>query len=248
MLLKSFVPSCFLIALLSFTETQVFAEDLSDENELLQAALQPVGVLSIGREVMELGEVTQGTPVTVKFPYTVTGKGPIKILGIHEDCGCLSTSVKPGDFLHQGATGEFVVVLDTKAFSGAIDKTIMLMTDQDRSQRIARLRIRAKVRQMVSLSPPLVRFDFTNGSKDAVKEAVVAVRRLAGQTLNIEKVDFNKDNLEVDVEPVRDSWQVRIRWKGDAPVQPFQEMIRISAGPPYGDLQIPVLGHVGTKR
>ena len=75
----------------------------------------------------------------------------------------------------------------------------------------------------------------------------MAVRRLAGQTLNIEKLEFNKDNLDVDVEPVSDSWQVRIKWKGDVPVQPFQEMIRISATPPYGDLQIPVLGHVGTK-
>jgi hypothetical protein len=237
----------FLIAMFLLGESRIFGDPLMDEKELVEAALQPVGTLAVRQEVVDLGEVLQGTPVKAKFSYSVLGKGPVKILGTHEDCGCLSSTARPGDSLQAGSTGEFEVTLDTKAFFGPINKTILLLTDQDKTRRITRLRIRAKIRQMVTLSPPLVRFDFATASKDASREAVVAVHRLSNQTLNIEKVDFNEDNLDVDVEPVKDSWQVRIRWKGDVPVQPFQEMIRISAGPPYGDLQIPVLGHVGTK-
>lgn len=227
----------------SASETKTAAKD---ESDLLQAALQPIGTLFVSNPNADLGELSQGSSVEVKFPYQVRGNGPVKILGLHEDCGCLSTSLTAGQSLAKASAGEIKVRLDTKAFSGPIDKTILIMTDDTRSNRMKRLRIRAKIRQMVSLSPPLVRFDFAQGNPRP--EAVVAVRRLAGQTLNIEKLDFNKDNLSVDVEPVRDSWQVRIKWKGNVPVQPFQEMIRISATPPYGDLQIPVLGHVGRNR
>lgn len=241
-----------LVSLLPFivSSNRVMAQELPEngkrvlnEDEILQAALQPVGKLLFSHPTVELGEITQGSTIVAKFPYRIDGKGPVKILGIHEDCGCLSTSVKPGQYLALGEQGEISVSLDTKAFRGPVDKMIMIMTDESRSSRLQRLRIRGRIKPMVSLSPPLVRFDFAKGEESP--EALVAVHRLAGQTLNIEKVEFNKDNLEVNVEPARDSWQVRIKWKGEVPVQPFQEMIRISAAPPYGNLQIPVLGHVG---
>ncbi len=219
--------------------------DRQREDELLRATLQPVGRFLVANPTLDLGELIQGSSVEVKFPYRVEGNGPVKILGLHEDCGCLSTSLKPGQYLENSTSGEITVQLDTKAFAGPIDKTILVMTDEPQNRRMTRLRIRAKIRQMVALSPPLVRFDF---SRNPSPEALVSLKRLAGQTLNIEKLDFNKDNLDVDVEPVRDEWQVRIRWKGEVPVQPFQEFIRISADPPYGQLQIPVLGHVGEIR
>ncbi len=223
------------------------AQDVNEsyDNELVQAALQPVGTLNVPNSTIELGELMQGSSVDVRFPYEVSGQGPVKILGLHEDCGCLSTSLRPGQYLPERSRGEIKVTLDTKSFSGPVDKSILLMTDGSKANRMARLRIRAKIRPMVSLNPPLVRFDF---SQDKTQEVVVALAKLSSQTLNIEKVDFNKDNLDVDVEPVRDMWQVRVKWKGQVPVQPFQEIIRISASPPYGNLQIPVLGHVGAKR
>ncbi|RZA10386.1 MAG: DUF1573 domain-containing protein [Proteobacteria bacterium] len=221
------------------------ADRVDSEDDLVQAVLQPVGSLVVKNATVELGELNQGASVEVRFPYGVSGDGPVKILGVHEDCGCLSSSLRPGQFLTQGTNGEVKVTLDTMAFAGPIDKTILVMTDEPRATRLHRLRIKAKIRRMVQINPPLVRFDWTK--EQLPEEAVVTVRRLAQQTLSIEKVDFNRDNLDVDVKPVADSWQVRIRWKGDAPVQPFQEMIRISAGSPYGNLQIPVLGHVNAK-
>lgn len=213
------------------------------DDDLLQATLEPRGNLILLDSIQEIGEVTQGSSVTVKFPYRVEGKGPVKILGIHEDCGCLSMSVKAGQHLSAGNKGEFIVSLDTTAFVGPVDKTILIMTNETRSRSMERLRIRGRIKQMVALNPPLVRFDFAKG--EVKPEALVALRRLAGQTFSVEKLEYNRDNLEVNVEPARDSWQVRIKWKGGVPVQPFQEMIRISAAPPYGNLQIPVLGHVG---
>lgn len=218
----------------------------ADESELIQAGQQLVGKLVIRNPTVDLGEVLQGASVVVRFPYTVEGKGPVTILGLHEDCGCLSTSIKPGQVLPEGTSGEINVTLDTKAFSGQIDKAILIMTNNDRRTRVKNLRIRARIRTMVSLTPPLVRFDFASGAK--TPEAFVAVRRLASETLDIEKIEFNKDNLDVEVEPLSDRLQLRIRWKGKVPLQPFQEMIRISAKPPYGDLQIPVLGTVAAKR
>lgn len=220
-------------------------EGADNEDDLIQAVLQPVGNLDFSKSSVDLGELLQGASVEVRFDFEVRGDGPVKILGVHQDCGCLTSSLKPGQFLSAGSKDFLKLTLDTKSFAGPIDKTIMIMTDEPKAKRLHRLRIKAKIRQMVSISPPLVRFDWTKS--DTVSETVVTVRRLAQQTLNIEKVDFNRDNLDVDVEPAADSWQLRIRWKGNAPVQPFQEMIRITAAAPYGDLQIPVLGHVNAK-
>ncbi len=231
----------FALAMTLSGPVAIAAEDDS-ENDLIQAALQPVGHMDIANTHVDLGELSQGSSVEVRFPYTVEGEGPVKVLGVHEDCGCVSSSLKPGQFLKAGTKDFIKIVLDTKSFAGSIDKTILIMTDEKKPDQLHRLRIKAKIRQMVTLSPPLVRFDWTKGNK--VAESIVIVRRLAQQTLNIEKVEFNRDNLDVDVEPLDDSWKVHIRWKGEVPVQPFQDMIRISAGAPYGNLQIPVLGHV----
>lgn len=231
------------LAAVLLSATPLLAAGTDDsEDDLIQAVLQPVGRLSIADTSVNLGELSQGAPAEVRFPFVVGGDGPVKILGIHQDCGCLSSSLRPGQFLTLGTKDFISVHLDTKAFAGPIDKTILVMTNEPKNARLHRLRIKAKIRQMVSISPPLVRFDWTK--TDKVSESIVTVRRLAQQTLNIEKIDFNRDNLDVDVEPAADSWRVRIRWKGDVPVQPFQELIRISATAPYGNLQIPVLGHV----
>jgi len=238
------VLSC--TAALLWNASSVYAQVDDSENNIVQAVLQPVGRLDVTEGRIDLGEVTQGSSVEVRFAYTVSADGPVKILGVNEDCGCISSSLKAGQYLQPGTKDFIKVVLDTKSFAGSIDKTVMILTDEKKPDRLHRLRIKAKIRQMVSISPPLVRFDWTQDTK--VSESVVVVRRLQQQTLNIEKVEFNRDNLDVDVEPQDDSWKVHIRWKGDAPVQPFQEMIRISAGAPYGDLQIPVLGHVNAKR
>lgn len=233
------------LSLLLILPDMALAASEDSEDDLIQAVLQPVGSLDFAKSSVELGELLQGASVEVRFDYEVRGDGPVKILGVHQDCGCLTSSLKPGQFLNPGSKDFLKLTLDTKSFAGAIDKTIMIMTDEPKATRLHRLRIKAKIRQMVAISPPLVRFDWTKG--DTVSETIVTVRRLAQQTLNIEKVDFNRDNLDVDVEPAADSWQLRIRWKGNAPVQPFQEMIRITAAAPYGDLQIPVLGHVNAK-
>ncbi len=231
-------------AILATSPILAAAED--SEDELIQAVLQPVGVLNVSNTTVELGELAQGSSVEVRFPFVVEGDGPVKVLGVHEDCGCLSSSLRPGQFLMPGTKDSVRVILDTKAFAGPIDKTIMILTDEPKDNRLHRLRIKAKIRQMVAIVPPLVRFDWTKAQN--VGETIVTVRRLAQQTLNIEKVDFNRDNLDVDVTSAADSWQVRIRWKGDVPTKAFQEMVRITAGPPYGNLQIPVLGYVNAKR
>lgn len=234
-------------AVLLLTAGSGFAVPAADsEDDLIQAVLQPTGTLRIANSSVDLGEISQGASVEVRYPFVVEGDGPVKILGINQDCGCLSSSLHPGQFLALGSKDFIGVTLDTKSFAGPIDKTILVMTDEPKGDRLHRLRIKAKIRQMVAISPPLVRFDWTKGDK--VNEAIVTVRRLAQQTLNIEKVDFNRDNLDVDVEPMQDSWRVRIRWKGDVPVQPFQEMIRMTAAAPYGNLQIPVLGHVNVAQ
>lgn len=226
-------------------ETRVFAEDNENEAELIEAVTQPVGRFSVINSTVELGELSQGSSVEVRFPFKVEGVGGIRILGVHEDCGCLTSSLRPGQTLEQNAAGEVKVTLDTMAFAGPIDKTILIMTDESKGDRMHRLRIRAKIRRMVIVTPPLVRFDWTKGNSP--QDTVVTVRRLAQQSLKIEKLEFNRDNLDVDVQPAADSWQIRIHWKGGVPVQPFQEMIRITAGSPYGNLQIPVLGHVNAK-
>ena len=237
-------PSFTALALFLTASAALSAPVDDNEDDLIQAVLQPTGHLNIANGSVDLGELSQGAAVEVRFPFAVDGDGPVKILGINQDCGCLSSSLRAGQFLTPGTKDFIRVTLDTKSFAGSIDKTILVMTDEPKSDRLHRLRIKAKIRQMVAISPPLVRFDWTKGDK--VNETIVTVRRLAQQTLSIEKVDFNRDNLDVDVEPVQDSWRIRIRWKGDVPVQPFQDMIRITAAAPYGNLQIPVLGHVNT--
>ena len=165
----------------------------------------------------------------------------IYILGVHEDCGCLTTSIRAGQVLAPGTSGSVKVQLDTQAFTGSVDKSLIILTNENKQQRVHKLRIKTRIRKTINIEPPLVSFDWKDKNKEQ-SEVLLRVSSPERQGLHIEKIDYNLDLLDVAFRQVNDAWEVTVKWKGPQPEQPIQEFLKITAD--RGHWSVPVVGGV----
>lgn len=212
---------------------------LDSEEHIVRAVLEPVGRLRWEKTVQVAGELPQGSLYEFNFPFHVEGNGPIRILGVHEDCGCLTSSIQAGQVLESGTTGLVNVKLDTRVFAGSVDKMVIILTNEEKQQRVHRLRIKAKIRKTINIDPPLITFDW-NGKAAEQPEARVRVSSAERMGLHIEKIDYNLDLLDVDYQKVNDAWEVKVKWKGPQPEKPVQEFLKITGN--NGSWSVPVVG------
>jgi hypothetical protein len=208
------------------------------ENEvsLMEAIRGTVGSLRFDSYNQSRGPVKQGDPLEFRFPYREEKGAPVRILGIHQECGCVSQSLRAGQDIGQGSKGELVVKVDTTRFIGNFDKEVVILTNEDR-ERPHVFRMRATIERLISLAPPVVQLD-----DEAVK---VRVKAASKQTLHIEKVLYNEDTLEVQLYPVHEAWDVVVRWKGEAAPDKMNETIELLMDGPVRNVKIPVVGARG---
>ncbi len=209
-------------------------------DEKLAAALEePLGELSLPVTALDRGSVQQGETLFFEFPYKVSSTGSVRILGIHQECGCLSESLKPGTKLEAGSEGVIRVQADTSHFVGNFDKKITIITDEADNEAHV-FRVRAKIDQSLSWQPALVELDLAKVG-DERKFAKVSIRNVSKQSLHIEKLRYNEDNLEVVKSPMGDGWELLVRWKGEKPRKAWAETIEISTDGVVKTFKIPVV-------
>jgi len=208
------------------------------ENEisLTEAIRGEVGALRFTYYAQDRGAVKQGDQLEFRFPYREEKGASVRVLGLHQDCGCMSQSFTAGQELAQGASGELLVKVDSSRFIGAFDKEFVILTNEDR-ERPHVFRMRANIERLITVSPPVVQL-----ADQAVK---VRVKTASKQTLHIEKVLYNEDTLEVKMYPVQEAWELVVRWKGEAAPAKMDEMIELLMDGPVRNVKIPVVGARG---
>ncbi|WP_176736314.1 DUF1573 domain-containing protein [Oligoflexus tunisiensis] len=207
-----------------------------NETSLMEAIRGEVGSLRFDSYNQTRGSVKQGDPLEFRFPYREEKGAPVRVLGLHQECGCVSQSLHAGQDLGPGVQGELVVKVDTTHFIGGFDKELVILTNEDR-ERPHVFRMRATIERLITMAPPVVQLD-----DEAVK---VRVRAASKQTLHIEKVLYNEDTLEVQVYPVQGAWEVVVRWKGEAAPDKMNETIELLMDGPVRNVKIPVVGARG---
>ncbi|HYX40014.1 MAG TPA: DUF1573 domain-containing protein [Oligoflexus sp.] len=208
------------------------------ENEIsLTAAVRgEVGSLRFSSYNQDRGPVKQGDRLEFRFPFSEEKGAAVRILGIHQECGCLSQSLKAGQDLAQGTSSELVVKVDTTHFLGDFDKEVVILTNEDRDRPHV-FRMKAKIERLITVSPPVVQLD-----ERAVK---IRVKTASKQTLHIEKVVYNEDTLEVQAYPVQEAWELVVRWKGESAPANMNETIELLMDGPVRNVKIPVVGARG---
>ena len=81
----------------------------------------------------KFGNVERGVQLHHNFKFTNKGDGELKIIGVHSSCGCTVTDIDSDKVYAPGESGILRVQLDTTDFSGDLNKTVTVMTDQKRN-------------------------------------------------------------------------------------------------------------------
>jgi uncharacterized membrane protein/protein-disulfide isomerase len=105
--------------------------------------------------VVDLGTVTRGEPLTRRVTFANTGSAPLTITKIKASCGC--TTVKGWEqTVAPGQQGSFELKLDTAKFMGPVSKTVDV--ESNASNGTVRLSLKASVWSPVTVHPPMVSF------------------------------------------------------------------------------------------
>ena len=81
-------------------------------------------------DVIDFGNVTQGSEQIRTFKFTNTGTAPLVIQSIKGQCGCTSIPDSwPKDPIPPGGTGTFQVKYDTTVRVGMFDKKIIITSN-----------------------------------------------------------------------------------------------------------------------
>lgn len=95
-----------------------------------QAPATNGAAITFEAEVIDFGNVVQGTEQIRTFSFTNTGTAPLIISSIKGQCGCTSIPDSwPKDPIPPGGTGTFQVKYDTSVRVGMFDKKIIVTSN-----------------------------------------------------------------------------------------------------------------------
>ena len=92
-------------------------------------------VISWKAETIDVGQIPQGTPKTIKFEFTNSTSKPVLITNVRASCGCTATDYSK-ESIAPGKTG-YVNAIYNAAGVGAFTKTVTVTTsDSDSSKQL----------------------------------------------------------------------------------------------------------------
>lgn len=212
----------------------------SAEDELSAAYQEKIGTLNFSSYFQDLGLVKQGTILEFRFPYQEMNDAAVQILGIHEECGCMSQSLAAGQVILGKAKGVLVIKADTSHFTGNFDKQVMILSNEERDRPHV-FRLRAKIEKQLVVYPPIV--EITKASRALDKnEFRIKLRSLGPEKFDIEQLIYDEKNFLVDYYPVESAWELYVRWKADPTPGSMNETIEVLTNGTVKSFKIPVMG------
>lgn len=135
------------------------------------------------------GTVYRGQKVHGDFQFINVGKNPVKILGIHNPCGCTLKQSTVSNSYSPGQRGNLRVSFDTSHFRGSFHKEILLSVVAEKKQLLVPLRISAHVIEEITAKPPIIAFTPKEVAAQKIHWVTVDFKKLKNRRYT---VDFDK--------------------------------------------------------
>jgi hypothetical protein len=166
----------------------------------------------------DFGKVIQGEMLKHVFSFTNQGSTTLEILGLEPSCGCQAASMSTKQ-IRAGQSGQIDVSVDTAGLTGAIDKSVTVITNDPRRSSVS-LSVRAEVQPEISVSSPSIYFESTPKGKEVSREVIITVQ--AERSIKILGAESTDESVKAKLEPVPDSNGKKVRLiatqKGDGKI------------------------------
>ncbi|MDX1582022.1 MAG: DUF1573 domain-containing protein [Thermoanaerobaculia bacterium] len=191
--------------------------------------------MTVVEPIQDFGTVPKGEVLTHSFKIKNTGDEDLEIIRVQPACGC--TVADYDAVIAPGETGRVEAAVKTEAFSGPINKSVTIQTN-DPDTPTAQVAIRAVVKPFVEAYPAgFVRFNVLQGETD--KRSVILYSE-EDEPFEIEGVDVPGDWVKVDYAKVPQSERAPVGPEGQtqykvdvtlggptAPVGPLMDKVQI---------------------
>jgi len=212
---------------------------------------EPQPRIVVAEPIHDLGKLRKGELSEVDFLIENQGDADLEIRDARPSCGCTVVSFQKK--IEPGESGRVRAKIDTQSLSGAVAKSITLVTNDLESPKVV-LTLRAEVMAYVSIAPVYAR--------------VVQVRTLAPTTTTVRVWSDELPALELlSIEPTAEwieasfhrataeeaaadadrpgLWIVEASLDPEAPLGPVTEQLRVTTNHPLQPLlEIPLTGFV----
>ncbi|KAB2965790.1 MAG: DUF1573 domain-containing protein [Thermoanaerobaculia bacterium] len=205
---------------------------------------------AVDKAVIDAGPVARGEKIRVEFALANRGEAPLEIRAVQPACGCTVASFDRT--VAPGATGKVEAVVDTTAFSGAISKSLTVLSNDPVHPRLL-LTVQAEVRAHLLSEPSYVRFVHTRTlpaptagvtvfSPDHADLAVIAVESTLPYVIaNVREASA----AERVAGGTGAQWRVEATLDAEAPIGPLRDFLLVRTNhPQQAELQVPLSGVV----
>jgi hypothetical protein len=156
--------------------------------------------IQFAEPVFDFGEIASGGSFQHDFVFTNVGTATLEISQVRTSCGC-TTAGEWDRRVEPGATGRIPIKFDTGSFSGPIQKTVTLVSN-DPEQGRAVLQVKGKIFVAVEVSPKTVMFQYEHESAARETKEVRLVSHLT-EPLAFSEVRSENPSFHAVLEAVR---------------------------------------------
>ena len=203
-------------------------------------------------ETKDAGIVAKGQVIETTFIVKNNGGSDLLISDARPGCGC--TVANYDRVIKPGAEGKVVTSVDTKAFTGPISKSVLLVSnDPERGQ--INLFIKATVKPFVDILPqPYVRVAIVKGDSDSRDVILLSEEKTFKPTV----AEVSQNYVKAEIAPAGEKdkipghpgeqYRVRITVTPDAPEGLLNAPVRIATGVSQQPMiEIPISGVVRAR-
>lgn len=168
--------------------------------------------------VKDFGKVMQGETIKHVFSFSNKGSSTLQLLSVEPSCGCQAASLSAKQ-IQAGQSGQIEVTVDTAGLTGAIEKSVNILTNDPRRSSVS-LSIRADVQPEIIVSSPSIFFENVPKGVEVTKEVIITVA--AERSIKILSAESTDESVIVKLEPLPDTEGKKVKLiatqKGDGKI------------------------------
>jgi hypothetical protein len=171
--------------------------------------------IQVEEPIHDFGRLTAGQKREHEFLVTNAGNAPLEISQVRTSCGCTTM----GDWdrrIQPGATGRIPIRFDTANFTGSIQRTVTLVTNDPRQSQMV-LQVKAHIWVPIEVSPRTVMFQYDSETTEGESREVRVASHL-DEPLTFAGVRSEHPAFAVELEPVKPGREYRLRVRMVPPV------------------------------
>jgi hypothetical protein len=132
--------------------------------------------IQVDEPTHDFGKVPSGEQRTHEFVVKNVGTAPLEISQVRTSCGCTMT----GEWdrrIEPGSTGQIPIRFDTGSFSGTIQRTVTLVTNDPRQNHLV-MQVKAEIWVPVEVRPRTVMFQYQSDTTEGETKEVRLISHL----------------------------------------------------------------------